>query len=141
MTIHRGRCHCGNIEVSFESAKRAQDLPLRACACGFCRRHGMRAVSDPAGRAVITIRDRGNVNAYRFGLKTADFLICSLCGVYLAAVISHGDKAWGIFNVSCFDDAGEFTQEAITVNYDSESEAERRARRHANWTPTTFLEE
>jgi hypothetical protein len=30
---------------------------------------------------------------YRFGLKTADFLVCENCGIYMAAVISTGDSS------------------------------------------------
>ncbi len=135
MSIHRGHCHCGNIEVTFETRRDAADLPLRACACGFCRRHGMRAVSDPKGQAAIAIRDQEHVIHYRFGLKTADFLICANCGVYVAAVLSDNDAKWAILNVNILDDAVEFTQEALSVNYDGETESERRARRRANWTP------
>ncbi len=135
MTFHRGQCHCGNIELLFETRRDAADLPVRACACGFCRRHGMRAVSDPKGRAAIAIRDQGKVNRYRFGLKTADFLICANCGVYVAAILSDSDAKWAILNVNILDDAVEFTQQALSVNYDGETESQRRARRRANWTP------
>ncbi len=140
MSIHRGHCHCGNIEVTFETRRDAAALPLRACACGFCRRHGMRAVSDPGGQAAIAIRDAGSVNRYRFGLKTADFLICANCGVYVAAILSDGDADWATLNVNVLEDAIEFIQESMTVNYDAETEAERRARRRANWTPIVRLD-
>ena len=137
MTIHRGRCHCGNIEISFESGIPAAEIPVQACDCGFCRRHGMRAVSDHAGRIVIAIDDAKMVNRYRFGLETADFLVCAGCGVYVSAILWDGDAGWAIVNVNVLDDAAEFTRQAVAVNYDAESEAERRARRCANWTPVT----
>ena len=38
--ILRGACHCGQVEVAFETAMSVADLPLRACGCSFCRRHG-----------------------------------------------------------------------------------------------------
>ena len=100
----------------------------------------MRAVSDPEGQAAIAIRDDGKINRYRFGLKTADFLICTNCGVYVAAILSDGDADWVILNLNTLDNALEYTQEALSVNFDTETEAERRARRRANWTPLTRLE-
>ena len=140
MTIHRGRCHCGNIEIAFETGKPAADIQVRACDCGFCRQHGMRAVSDHEGRATIAIRDAEKVNRYRFGLKTADYLVCANCGVYVSAILWDGGAGWAIVNLNVLDDAPEFSQEALSVNYDSESEAERRDRRRANWTPVTVRE-
>ena len=137
MTIHRGHCHCGNIDIAFETGKSAADIQVRACDCGFCRQHGMRAVSDPEGRATIAIRDAGKVSRYRFGLKTADYLVCASCGVYVSAILWDGDAGWAIINLNILDDALEFTQEALVVNYDAESEAARRDRRRANWTPVT----
>ena len=34
-----GQCHCGAMRVAIEGVE-AAELPLRACQCGFCRRHG-----------------------------------------------------------------------------------------------------
>ena len=139
MTSFAGHCHCGNIAVTFETARDAGALPIRACACAFCRLHGMRAVSDPEGHATITIHDPNRVNRYRFGLKTADFLICSECGVYVAAILDDGSGAWATLNVNTFDHASTFGEDAAAVNFDGESVEARRARRRENWTPATLL--
>ena len=139
MTSFAGRCHCGNIEVAFETAREAGALPVRACDCSFCRLHGMRATSDPEGRVTIIIHDPERANRYRFGLKTADFLICGNCGVYVAAVMSEGGATWATLNVNALDDAAAFSQAAAVVSYEGESAAARRARRRENWTPATLL--
>ena len=41
------------------------------------------------------LADESQVQRYRFGLKTADFLVCRTCGTYIAAVLttSRGDFA------------------------------------------------
>ena len=135
MTRFEGRCHCGNIAVAFETRRTAATLPVRACGCGFCRRHGMRATSDPDGRLAIAIRDPDRASRYRFGLKTADFLVCAVCGVYVAAVMAEGGAAWATLNVNILDDAIEFTGETVSVDYGGESGSGRRARRRARWTP------
>ena len=59
-------------------------LAPRACQCGFCRRHGARTVSDPAGAASLSLGEKAM--RYRFGTGTTDFLICGRCGVYVAAL-------------------------------------------------------
>jgi hypothetical protein len=139
MTNFAGRCHCGNIEVNFETAHEAEALAVRACDCSFCRRHGMRAVSDPEGSIAITIHDPARANLYRFGLKTADFLICGECGVYVAAVMNDDGATWATLNVNTLDDAAAFGQAPAAVSYEGESAEARRARRRENWTPATVL--
>ncbi len=135
MPTFRGRCHCGNVEVTFETGQSAAELPLRACACSFCRAHAARCTSDPDGSVSIAVRDADRLGRYRFGLKTADFLVCTACGVYLGAVLDEGEKSWAILNVNAFDDAPAFVQQAAVADYDNEPDGGRRARRRANWTP------
>lgn len=139
-TSFHGQCHCGNLELTFETNLEAEQLPLRECACSFCRKHGALSTSDPNGKVKITVHDANLLIRYRFGLKTADFLICKRCGVYLAAVMREGDNAYATVNISTFDSPRRFTQEAVTVSYDGESEAERRARRERNWTPVVSFD-
>lgn len=135
VTVHAGGCHCGNLAVRFETGLRPADLPVRACQCSFCRRHGARCVSDPGGRASITARDEGALVRYRFGLNTADFLVCGVCGVYLGALMSEDDgRAFATLNVNAFDKNGVFA-DATPVSYDAETEPARRERRRLKWTP------
>lgn len=135
VTVHAGGCHCGNLVVRFETDRQPADLLVRACQCSFCRRHGARCVSDPGGRATITARDEGVVVRYRFGLNTADFLVCAVCGVYLGALMSEDDgRAFATLNVNAFDSTEGFPS-AAPVSYDTETEPARRERRRRKWTP------
>ena len=136
-----GQCHCGNLELAFETNLTPEQLPVRACACSFCRRHGARTASDPNGGVKITIHDSNLLIRYRFGLKTADFLICQRCGIYLAAVMTVDDNAYATLNINTFDSAESFKQRPNTVSYDGETEAQRRARREKNWTPVVEFRE
>ena len=36
--------------MGFESRFGPDELPVRACQCGFCRAHGARTAADPEGR-------------------------------------------------------------------------------------------
>jgi hypothetical protein len=139
-TVHRGQCHCGAITLRFVTRNAAADLPLRACQCGFCRKHGARTTSDPAGRAEIAIADPASVERYRFALGTAEYFVCRRCGVYVGAVMSEGDKAYAVLNVNAFADNAGFAAagQGAAMNYDHENEAARRARRRAQWTPAVI---
>ena len=133
-----GRCHCGNIKLSFESSLPVDQLPVRACACSFCRAHGARSTSNPNGRVQITVHNSEHLIRYRFGLKTADFLVCGRCGVYVAAVVTVGSASYATVNVNMLDSAKNFPQ-ARSVSYEGESAAERIRRRKKNWTPAVVI--
>jgi hypothetical protein len=111
---------------------------VRSCACSFCRRHGARCVSDPAGAVRILVHDPALLIRYRFGLRTAEFLVCGRCGTYLGAVMTAGGSAVATINVNSFDPPHPFERQGVPMRYDAESEPERRARRAAGWTPVTF---
>ena len=130
-----GGCHCGNIRVDFMSARSPMQLPLRACACSFCRAHGARTTVDPNGRLGLRLLDEDAVSRYRFGLKTADFLVCRRCGVYVGALMTHGHGTFGLLNVNVLDVREVFRQTASSVDYEGEQTQERTARRAAEWTP------
>jgi hypothetical protein len=131
-----GGCHCGNIRVEFGSERAPLELPLRVCACSFCRAHGARTVVDPQGHLTLRFVDASRVSRYRFGHKTADFLVCQICGVYVAAVLSHERRQYSTLNVNVLDVREVFRQPAQPVDYEGEQAAERTARRAATWTPT-----
>jgi hypothetical protein len=95
----------------------------------------VRTTSDPYGRVQIIIRNPDQLSRYRFGLRTADFLVCRQCGNYLAAVLTVGDCSYATVNINTFDFKKDFAQESIVVKYDGETVAERIARRRTNWTP------
>jgi hypothetical protein len=135
-----GRCHCGNLEVTFDARTPAKDLVVRSCTCSFCCRHGARCVSDPAGAVRILVHDPALLLRYGFGLRTADFLVCRRCGVYLGAVMALRDSAVATINVNTFDPPHPFQRAGVPMDYGRESEPERRARRAAGWTPVAVFD-
>lgn len=140
MTIHDGACHCGTISVRFDTAIPTEELAVRACGCSFCRMHGAATVSDPGGRLTITIADPACAQRYRFGLRTADFLLCRTCGTYVAAILPDPDGDVAIVNARTFRDGPPRGDAGAAVHYDHENETERRRRRRRNWTPVTVRE-
>jgi hypothetical protein len=135
--IHRfeGGCHCGNLSFVFEASAGLDVLGLRADMCSFCRAHGARNTSDPNGTMRIAVRDGSLLERYRFGLKTADFLICGICGVYIGALLEDGEGGWFTVNVNTFRNAPPLDFPMVPHDFDAEDVPARIARRKARWTP------
>jgi hypothetical protein len=130
-----GGCHCGNIRYAFETERDLATLGVRACLCSFCRAHGARNVSDPDGAMRISVRDGMRLERYRFGLRTADFLICTTCGVYVGALLPGEAGGWFTANVNSFDDKPVLDFPLAPHDYGDEDAAGRVARREMRWTP------
>jgi hypothetical protein len=60
-------------------------------------------MTDPAGKIEVTLRAPAEVSRYRFALRTADFLVCRTCGVYVAAVCTVDGAACASLNANVLD--------------------------------------
>jgi hypothetical protein len=138
-SLFSGGCLCGNLRFALETNLALAQLALRACQCSFCRHHGARSTSDPAGRVVFELHDPALLTRYRFGLRTADFLICAKCGVYVGAFMREPGGAWAIVNANTLDGVAQLTQDSQPMDYGAEDEAQRLARRRRRWSPATGL--
>jgi hypothetical protein len=114
------------------------DLPLRACQCSFCLRHGAKTTSDPAGAIRILLTNCEAVSYYQFGAQTAEFLICQRCGIYLAAIFRDGGRIFAVANANTFETP--LKQNAVPVDYKGETVDERRERWCTKWTPANLVE-
>jgi hypothetical protein len=130
-----GACHCGAIGFTYRTLVRPDEWSVRACQCSFCRAHMAFTTSDPSGSLEFFEHSAGALNRYRFGQRTADFLVCRSCGVYLGAVISTARGRFGIVNAAVLRDAPVELPAAVAMNYGSETAEERIARREQRWTP------
>jgi hypothetical protein len=81
------------------------------------------------------VSDVALLERYRFSLKTADFLLCRRCGVYLGAQIETAHGAFGIINALTMMPVPEGLPVAALADYGSESSNERLERREKRWTP------
>jgi hypothetical protein len=130
-----GGCHCGALGFSFHTALPVTQWSVRACQCRFCRAHGALTASDPSGRLAFHVKQGEALERYRFGLMTADFLLCRRCGVYVGAQIETGRGAFGIINTRTLLPLPEGLPLAAKADYGSESTSDRVARREQRWTP------
>ncbi len=133
--VYEGGCHCGALEYTYETALVPGRWGLRRCQCSFCRAHGATVTSDAGGLVRFSYVHPDRLRRYRHALRTADFLLCRECGVYVAAVLLTGAGAVAALNVNTLREAPRGLPRARPVNYRGESAEERRARRAAGWTP------
>src|SRR5262245_8853036 len=133
--IYRGSCHCGAISAEYETHA---PVRLRHVGCGFCSSRGVKSASDPNGR--LTVVSRRKLTRYRFGHKTADFLICPECGTYVATQMTGPRGLVGVINVVGLAIPELEDQAATLASLEGESVDERIQRRLSRWTPMTLEE-
>jgi len=133
--IYRGACHCGAVHAEYETN---QPVRLRQDGCGFCSSRGVKSASDPEGRLHLTATR--TLIRYRFGHKTADFLICPDCGTYVATYMESRRGPIGVINVVGLQIKDLKHLPATLTSLEGESVEERIARRMSRWTPMTLTE-
>lgn len=133
--VLRGSCHCGNISFTFEWPADRRDIPARACTCSFCRKHGGRWTSNPEGAFTLTVRDAARESIYRFGTVTADFHVCSICGVPPIVTSVIDGRRYGVVNVNTLTGIDSDRVVERPISFDDEDAFVRLARRARTWTP------
>ena len=128
-----GSCHCGNIRFSLAWEPDPESIPARACSCTFCTRHGAVWTSKPDGQLTVTIADPAQVSRYAFGTRTAEFHVCTACGVPVAATSRIDGRLYAVVNVNTFENVDHALLRHTPASFDGESEADRLARRARNW--------
>src|SRR5262245_16416349 len=130
-----GACHCQALGFVFHTGVPVERWTVRGCQGGFCRAHRVLSTSDPAGRLEFVWREPEQVTRYRFGLRTAEFLICARCGVYVGARIATEHGAYGIINVRTLSPLPDGLPEPAPMSYEGEDVSARAQRRVSRWTP------
>lgn len=135
MSNYKGHCHCGAIAFDYSSTLAPADWSIRACQCAFCRAHNALSTSDPAGTLTFTANSPEHMQRYRFAMKTADFLLCRNCGVYIGAVIDAPHGRFGIVNTHALATTPADIAVVAAISYDREEKSGRLSRRESRWTP------
>jgi hypothetical protein len=135
LMIYYGSCHCGAVRAEYETHARVH---LRQDGCGFCSRRGVKSASDPNGRLALVSQRK--LARYRFGHKTADFLICPDCGTYVGTLMEGPRGPVGVVNVVGLAIPELKDEPATLASLEGESVDERVQRRLSRWTPMTLEE-
>jgi hypothetical protein len=128
-----GSCHCGNITFGLTWEPEPMQIPARACDCSFCTKHGGVWTSKPTGSLKIVVADPLLVSRYSFGTKTAEFHICSRCGVVPVVTSSIEGRLYAVVSVNAFDGVASSLVRRAPATFDAESEDVRLTRRKRNW--------
>lgn len=136
-SVIRGTCHCGAVKAEMRLTAPADGIVLRRCPCSFCRRTGALAYSDPDGRAHLTAR-ADDLTIYQFGEGACDFLLCRICGVFVAAVSGDAETQRCVLNIAGLDP--DLAQDCASVPLEAagEDRSGRKQRHASRWTPITF---
>ena len=132
MLIH-GKCHCGNIAFTLAWDPDPREIPARACGCTFCTKHGGVWASNPDGALSVKVLDESLVTRYRFGTGTAEFHICSRCGIVPLVTSRIDDRLYAVVSVNAFEGVDPSLLKRSPASFDGEGEASRLARRKRNW--------
>jgi len=137
VNLYPGQCFCGSIGYEYRTAVAPSDWSIRACQCAFCRAHDALSTSDPAGSLRFSAANPDKLQRYQFAMRTAEFLLCRECGVYIGAVIKTDLGRFGIINTHSLTTLPADIAEVSPITYDSEDPRGRIGRRETRWTPVT----
>ena len=129
----QGKCHCGNISFTLNWEPDPTEIPARACTCSFCVKHGGVWTSTPHGALKIAVIDPLRVSRYMFGTKTAEFHVCSRCGVVPVVTSLIDGRLYAVVSVNAFESVDSSWLRFAPATFDGEGTDSRLARRQRNW--------
>lgn len=132
MLIH-GSCHCRNISFSLALQPAPTELRASACSCSFCAKHGAVWTSHPSGDLKVHVKEPRLVSKYAFATKTAQFHVCSQCGVVPLVISQIDGRLYAVVSVNALEAVERSLFRHASVSFDGESEEARLARRKRHW--------
>jgi hypothetical protein len=132
MLIH-GKCHCGNISFTLDWTPDPVEIPARACDCSFCVKHGGVWTSAPRGALKVVVKDSSLVSRYAFGTRTAEFHVCTRCGIVPVVTSRIDGHLYAVVSVNAFEGVNPSLLKHAPASFDGEGTDSRLERRKRNW--------
>jgi hypothetical protein len=132
-----GRCHCGNIHYTV-TWPAAGPVPVRACSCDYCARHGAAWTSHPDARLALAVTRPEDLTDYRFGTGTASFHLCARCGILTHALCEIDGDRLAVINANTLEELEPADFVRTVTDFAGEDVAARLARRRRNWMPAAL---
>jgi hypothetical protein len=129
----RGKCHCGNLSFSLVWDPDPPSIAARACGCSFCIKHGGVWTSHPGGVLRIIVADSTRLSRYEFGTRTAQFHVCTRCGVVPVVTSLIDGHLYAVVSVNAFEGVDAAIIRHSPADFDGEGQSDRLARRQRNW--------
>ena len=134
-----GKCHCGNITYVLRWPHEETKIPVRACSCTFCTKHGGTYTSNHDAELAAVVHDEALVSQYKFGTETAEFYLCSRCGVVPFVTSMIEDNLYAVVNVNSFEGIDPSCFSRAVTDFDGETTEIRLDRRKRNWIPSVTI--
>jgi hypothetical protein len=134
-----GSCHCGAIRYVLHWPGSATSIEARACGCSFCRKHAGTWCSHPEARLEIHAASRDSTVRYRFGTGSADFCLCSRCGVAPFVLSEIGARTYAVVNVNTLANLSAISIRQTKTDFAGEDTDSRLERRQRNWIPDVSI--
>ena len=134
-----GKCHCGNLTYRLNWPGVGTRIPVRACSCSFCTKHGGTYTSHGGAQLAAVIHDEGLVSRYKFGTETAAFYLCTRCGVVPFVTSEIDGNLYAVVNVNSFEGIDPACFSRAVSDFDGETTDDRLDRRKRNWIPSVTI--
>lgn len=128
-----GSCHCKNISFTLHCEPAPQAIPVRACDCSFCTRHGAAWTALPGSVLKVHVQEPALLSKYAFATKTAEFHVCTRCGVVPLAISRIEGHTYAVVNANTFDGIDVSLLQSAPADFSVESKEERLVRRKRSW--------
>lgn len=81
----------------------------------------------------MSVKDRTRVSKYAFGTKTAEFHVCTGCGVVPVVTSGIDGRLYAVVSVNAFDNVEPALLRRAPATFEGENEQARLSRRKRNW--------
>jgi hypothetical protein len=82
---------------------------------------------------MVSVKDRVRLSKYAFGTKTAEFQVCTACGVVPVVTSRIDDRLYAVVSVNAFENVEPAMLRRVPATFEGESEEARLTRRKRNW--------
>jgi hypothetical protein len=127
-----GRCHWA-ISRSRSTGSLSRQNPGARLHLLVLREDGGVWTSCPTGSLTVSIKDRVGVSNYAFGTKTADFHVCTACGVVPVVTSRIDGRLYAVVSVNAFENVEPALLRRAPATFEGENEQVRLTRRKRNW--------
>jgi hypothetical protein len=90
---------------------------------------------------IVNARSASRVTQYEFGTRTAQFHVCSDCGVVPLATCRIEARLYAVVNVNAFEDVDPRLLRQSSATFDGEDTTLRLQRRQQRWIANVVLQD
>ena len=82
---------------------------------------------------MVSVKDRVHLSKYAFGTKTAEFHVCTACGVVPVVTSRIDDRLYAVVSINAFENVEPALLRRAPATFEGENEQARLSRRKRNW--------